>query len=330
MKYKLIDGSTIYLAGVAAYTTGDAPKKESNKHKFKINLDFDFDNPKTFVFDFDKMKEEKEKYKKLFKEEAKKYKEVYKNEAKKYKEAYKSEASKQNESDNNSEENNETQSSDTSENKTQDNTFNFNEDFLNGFGDVMSDLGKNLEQWGESFGKSMESFGINLDKFGSEMDKFGSEIEKKVSHYAKDMEKHWSNDVPSDDYDTWELESLFNELYQNSDTIEAVDKTPHLYYKIDGYDLGTTMNDQLTFIGSHLETASTAPFGFVTKTLVSDKWLVLKLSKEEYAKDWMQQLDTIELLKDYNVEQYFITRHFKNKEDQESKKIKIYIPLKIK
>lgn len=295
MKYKLIEGSTIYLAGVASYTTGENTKKMHKPKKVEINFDFDFDKPKTFVFDFDKMKEEKEKFKENIKKEAHKFKEA-----------------------------------NTSTDKTQDNNnFDFADDFLNGFGDVMNDLGKNLEQWGKSFEGSMEKFGINLDKFGSEMDKFGSEIEKRVSNYAKEMEKHWSNDISSDNYDTWELESLFDELYVNQKELANYDQSPNLYYKVNGYDLGTSMNDQLLFIGAHMKADSPLPFGFVTKTLIADKWLVLKLTKEEYASDWMQKLDTIDLIKDYEVEQYFITRAFKNKEEQESKKTKIYIPLKI-
>jgi len=302
MKYKLIEGSTIYLAGVASYTTSANPKETKKPKKIKINLDFDFGTPKTFVFDFDKMKEEKEKFKEGIRKEAQKFKESKKQ----------------------------SNSTEDTNHSTNDNGFEFADDFFSGFGDVMNDLGKNLEQWGKSFEGSMEKFGIDLDKFGSEMDKFGSEIEKKVHSYTKDMEKHWCNDVPSDAYDNWELESLFNEIYSNNETLKDYDKTPNLYYKVNGYDLGTTMNDQLTFIGANLQTNSPIPFGFVTKPLISDKWLVLKLSKEEYSKDWMQKLDTIDLIENYDVEQYFITRAFKSKEDQESKKIKIYIPLKNK
>lgn len=314
MKYKLIDGSTIYLAGVASYTAGDsakAAKAPKKPKKVKINLDFDFDNPKTFVFDFDKMKEEKEKFKEGIKKEARKFKEA----------SEKSKASSDSNSNSNSDSTN-----DTSRN----NGFEFAEDFMSGFGEAMNDLGKNLEQWGKSFEGSMEKFGVNLDKFGSEMDKFGSEIEKRVSNYTKEMEKHWCNDVSSDDYDTWELESLFNEIYQNNSSIKEFDKSPNLYYKVDAYDLGTAMNDQLTFVGAHLNLDSPVPFAFVTKKLIADKWLVLKLSKEEYSKDWMQKLDTIDQLADYEIEQYLITRQFKDSEEQENKKIKIYLPLKNK
>ena len=305
MKYKLIEGSTIFLGGVASYTTDNKPKDTKAK-KVKLNFDFDFEKPKTFVFDFDKMKEEKEKFKQGIKKEAQKFKEANKTKT----------------TDSNPE--------DSNEDTNYDHTVEFAEDIINGFGDVMNNLGKNFEQWGKSFEGSMEKFGVDLDKFGSEMDKFGSEIEKRVSNYAKDMENFWTNGVTSEEYDTWELESLFNEIYMNSEGLKDFDKSPKLYYKVNGYDLGTSMNDQLTFIGSNLQGDAPLPFGFVTKTLIADKWLVLKLSHEEYSNDWMQKLEAIDEIEDYEVEQYFITRAFRSQEAQDTKKIKIFVPLKNK
>lgn len=306
MKYKLIDGTNITLAGVASYSTAEAKTKKSKPKHIDIDFDFDFD------FDFDKMKEEKEKFKAQIKKEAKKFKEA-KKQQRVDKEATDTEASTNNNT-----------------NTSNNNNFDFADDLINGLGDMINGLGANLEQWGKTFEGSMENFGVNLDKFGSEMDKFGSEIEKKVSEYTKDFEKHWCNDVESDDYDTWELESLYNEIYNNNQDLATYDNSPHLYYKIDAYDLGTTMDDQLIFIGSHLKDNSPIPFGYVSKTLNPDKWLVIKLSKEEYSKDWMQKINKLEDIQDYTVEQFILTRYFKNNDDQSNKKVKIYIPLKSK
>lgn len=309
MKYKLIDGTTITLAGVASYSTSDTKTKKNKPKHLDIDFDFDFD------FDFDKMKEEKEKFKAHIKNEAKKFKEAKKQQA------YNKEAAK---------ESTEQSAEETSNYNTGTTGFDFADDIINGLGDMFNHFGANLEDWGKTFEGSMENFGVNLDKFGSEMDKFGSEIEKKVSEYTKDFENHWCNDARSDDYDTWELESLYNEIYNSNEDLATYDNSPNLYYKVDGYDLGTSMDDQLVFIGSHIRDNSPIPFAFVSKTLNPDKWLVIKLNKEEYSKDWMKKVNNLEELADYTVEQFILTRYFKNSDDQSKKKVKIYIPLKAK
>jgi len=336
MKYKIIDGTTIMLAGVASYDTVERQKKAANGKGVKINLDFDFP-PTSQIVDIDTIKEEAQR----IKEQAKKVKDEVKDKYKQY-------------------EKSQTHNSDTNANQAQEeekdansNNSQNNDDIFTTLGDTMRSLSKNIESWGksfekgfeksvenwnenwnenwsENFEKGMSEFEKKMGNFGETMGKFGEEFERKFTEYAKNLNEHWNNEFKSEEYSQWQLESLFNELYTNNPEMDTLDRSPELFYEVEGYDLKTAMNDQLTFIGCHINTCEGVPFSFVTQQLVSDKWLVLKLSKDEYSKDWMKKLDTIEQLKDYDLEQFFIVRHFKDSQKQDDKKIKLYVPLKNK
>lgn len=294
MKYKIIDGSTIVLAGVVSYSTIDKPKSDKKSKHVNINFDIPLDIPNIHIpnipdldlnLDFEQLKSQKEK----IKEEARKFKEQAKQQAHNYKENYKENGSS----------------------------------FMSSFEDAMMNFGKNMEHWGKTFEKSMEGWGETLDK---NLNEFGKNMEK----FGEDMNFDVEVDKSTDSYTYWQLESLFKELYDSSSTLKEIDKTPELFYEVQAYDLNTTMNDQLLFIGCHISTTSKLPYHVVSQSLNPDQWLVLKLNADEYDKDWIKRLDTIDSLKDYTVEPYFITRHFRDKTQQDNKKTKIYVPLKLK
>ncbi len=316
MKFKLIDGSTILLAGVASYETVNKPQKPSSSKD--INIKFDFDFPKEINIDTDALKEELNKFKNQAKAKAKEAKA-------KTKETY---------------QDNRNSNSDTNEDY----------DFMNGFAETMKGFGKNMESlgktleanistWGETFEKGMENFEKHMDDFGDKMEKWSEEVEsnsegfadnleKTILQYANNFEKHWSNDYTSNEYSTWQLEALFSEMYLNSKYIQSLDQSPGKFFEVEGYDLCTNLDDQLTFIGCQVSSLEKIPYNFVSHQLEADKWLIVKLTKEEYSKDWMNKLSELEQLDDYDMEQYFIIRHFKDHKKNDEKKIKLYVPLK--
>lgn len=376
MKYKLSEGSTIYLAGVANYNTSNKEAKDKGP-KVKT-IEFDFTND--LDIDTDALKEELKKIKIIAKDEAKKAVENIKVYAKQYKTSVKPEETEETEDKSTSEtESGEhveneytgdhthtepqeeaqegTDSREPSADDIDDKKTTYNEpDFMDGFteamknfGSHMEHFGKNLEKnlsknmgtWAKSFEKGMDHFEKNMEKFGEEMERFGEEMGKKgevwgenleenLKNISKNFEKHWSQDNSQDAYESWELEALFNELYKNSEIIQELDPTPDRFFKVENYELGTKLNDQMTFVGCQVKSIDALPNQFVSQSLKADKWLIVKLTKEEYNKDWMSKLTELDEVKDYTMESYFIVRQFKKQEVQDSKKIKLYIPLKEK
>jgi len=160
-----------------------------------------------------------------------------------------------------------------------------------------------METWGENFGKRAESWGKNFEQ------------------YVEDFEKHWDSDYTYDHYGNWELESLFLELYQQNDKIKAMDKTPNIFFQVNSYDLDTTMNNQLTFIGCQVDDKDVVPYAFVSQQVRADKWLLVKLSAEEFQKDWMSKVSELDQVQGYDIDPYIVVRRFKDPEKQESKTI---------
>lgn len=294
MKYKIIDGSTFTLAGVASYTTFH-PIFDTKECK-KPNIDFNFND--YIHIDKEKIKEEA----KRFKEEAK----AFKNQ--------------------------------TKETVNQAAPIDFDK-MMESFGKSMEQFGKSFEKgfsaWGKSFEEGMENFGVDMNNFEEHMEKFGKDFSRGMENlgevidkYATNFEKHWDSNYSASDYIDWELESLFNELYDNSDYIKNIDATPKYFYQVEGYELGTELNDQLTFVGCRTNTKKKIPYNFVTHQLKADKWLVIKLNQDEFEKDWLNKVSELNEIKDYDLPGYFIIRHLKDKELQENKKVKLYVPLK--
>ncbi len=212
------------------------------------------------------------------------------------------------------------------------------DDFINGVSENMKAFGKSMERWGENFEKNMgqwsKDFEKSMEKFSEKMEQFGEHLDEELSDrikvYTSRMNDHWSGEHTMDDYSKWQLESLFSDLYDESQAVQNADRKPERFYEVQVYDLKTPMNDQLLFIGCQIDEAEDIPHSFVTQHLTAEKWLVAKMTKEEYLKDWLHSLEKVEKMKDYEIEQYFIIRHFKDKQDQKTKKIKVYIPLKSK
>lgn len=386
MKYKITEGSTIYLAGVANYNTS---KKNEEKKPKETKIEFNFVND--LDIDTDALKEELKKIKIIAKDEAKKAVENLKVYAKQYSTTESPKAEEDGaesveeepsvdveveievnvdaepveddslEDEFTAEPENEPESSEEINDKEK--TYSEEPDFMAGFSDAMKNFGVHMEHFGKNFEKNMEHFGKNIEKnmgtwaksfekgmgnfeknmerFGEEMERFGEEMEKNGEKWGKNLEenlksmgknfeKHWTCDQDSEAYETWEAEALFNELYNNSEALQALDQSPDRYFKVENYELGTKLGDQMTFVGCQVKSVDSLPNQFVSQSLKADQWLIVKLSKEEYNKDWMSKLQELEQLKDYNMETYFIVRQFKKQEVQDEKKIKLYIPLKSK
>lgn len=217
--------------------------------------------------------------------------------------------------------------------------------YFNEFGKQMNAFGSAMGEYGKNIGKSMESWSKNFDKvftkeWAEQMESSIKDIfnvEPKTPHhrphpfgheFVKEFNRHWTGSYSTEDYSLWQLESLFNELYSNNAELQQADLSPEAFYEVQCNDLGTTMHDDLLLVGCQVKSAKGLPYSVVVQRLVPEQWLIVKLTQEEYNKDWMKQVEKLEILKDYSLDSYFILRHFKSKEKQQASSYKIYIPLK--
>lgn len=217
--------------------------------------------------------------------------------------------------------------------------------YFNEFGKQMNAFGSAMGEYGKNIGKSMESWSKNFDKvftkeWAEQMENSIKDIftvEPKSPHhrphpfgqeFAKEFNRHWTGSFSTEDYALWQLEALFNELYGNNEALQQADLSPESFYEVQCNDLGTSMHDELLMVGCQVKSAKGLPYSVVVQRLVPEQWLVLKLTQEEFKKDWMHQVEKLDVLKDYSLDSYFVIRHFKSKEKQQDSSYKIYIPLK--
>lgn len=223
--------------------------------------------------------------------------------------------------------------------------------YFDEFGKQMNAFGSVMGEYGKQFGKSMKSWSKNFEKAFSKEWAEGMEntikdifnVETKGSHqphhphhpqnpfspeFAKEFNRHWSGSFSNDDYAVWELTALFNELYERESALKQSDLTPDIYYEVLCSDLGTPLNDELRFVGCQVKSTKELPYSVVSQRLTAQQWLVIKLNDDEFKKDWMKQVEKLEILSNFTIEPYFILRHFKSKEKESEASHKIYIPLK--
>jgi len=388
MKYKLIDGSTFIIAGVATYTTQEKvtppndstqeKKSASNEPHKTVKMRFDFDLP-NFTFDIDKeaikrdalrAKEAAMKFKDeaiRFKDEAMKRKEkMDQDKVQKAKSSEDFHVEDHSSVDNtynkegstiqgNQAEEESTINSNQTEEESKENNPNSNNNantsgvddfskYMNEFGKYMSAFGDTMGEYGKNFGKTLDglftkdwvnsmettfkdTFGKNLD--GLFTKDWVSSMENTFKDlFGEDIDRHWSGNFTPSDYKTWQQEALFNELYENNPSLRDADLAPDVYYEVQGYDLGTKMNEQLSFIGCQVKSSKGLPYSVVTHRSSPEQWLVVKLTEEEFNADWMKVIETLDVIKDYSQYPYFILRHFKHADQQQDSLYKIYIPLK--
>lgn len=287
MKYKLVEGSTFVLAGVASYSSV-SKKQQKSKQKQQVKFDFDFD------FDFDK---------ESFKNDMKDFKKDMQAFGKDMKNRY----GKQN------------------ENGTPEPPGNWESNF--DFANFGENLSKSIRSMTDSISKNIQANMNNLDE---NMENMAQNAEAFAEDIEYATEKHWQGNHNADDYDVWSLQALFKDIYENSPLLQEKDITPKKTYEVSAYELDSSMNDQLTFIGCKIEDADGLDYKTVTQQLTADSWLFIKLTKDEYNKDWLKKIEDLEAIEGYTIEPYFVVHHPKKDKKDEDTKIKISIPLKVK
>lgn len=218
------------------------------------------------------------------------------------------------------------------------------DDFGEKVGVWADDFGKKMENWGENYGKRMEAWGQEYGKkmgawgeeYGKKMEEWGRNFEKKMDRWAEDTERKWDDvweaDVTMDRNinDWFERSPLFRSFMEvyNSQLAEQDDlTTSKFFYEVQIMASSVSGQNAMTMLGARTNNLIPVSYPAVNMTYDPDKWVVVKVTEDEFKKDWLSRLEELDLLKGYSMEPYFIIRH---RFEPEDKLIKIYCPLKKK
>lgn len=206
------------------------------------------------------------------------------------------------------------------------------------------DFGRRMDNWGNTFGKKMEAWGNDFGKrmdewgeeFGSRMHKWGQDFDKNMQRWGDNVDARWEETWHADDIQAAEMDMNFERypvymnymnIYNNILKDSAKVQNSDYYYEVQVLEGNDVTGEPMVMIASELSEPASFNYPVVSMTFDADKWLIVKVTKEEFDKDWMGQLETHEFLEEYNLEPYFIIRH---RFDESQDTIKIFCPLRNK
>ncbi|PKM65345.1 MAG: hypothetical protein CVU95_15525 [Firmicutes bacterium HGW-Firmicutes-2] len=199
---------------------------------------------------------------------------------------------------------------------------------INKFGDLVESFGRHLEQnakkWEESALEWTKNFEFKAEEFGDKMEAWGEQFEKKMELWGEQLEKAWEGSsewseaaVKKEEgimeyaiYTTYE--QLFEKHLKNHPNLM---KKNH-FYEVRIMDSGLNDHEAMVLLGNRFQDGANVTYPSASMTFDPDKWLVIKLTEDEFAKDWLKRLEDVELIKDYIIEPYFIITHPREKEDE--------------
>lgn len=205
-------------------------------------------------------------------------------------------------------------------------------DFGENFEQRADDFGKRAGDWAEGFGKRMDEWG---NSFGKKMEAWGNDFGSRMQRWGDNVESRWEDVWCGDEGQTPEMDEMFEHypVYNRFLKIyEAIIKdSDHLkndryFYEISVMEDGETGTESMMMIASEITGAGNFNYPVVRMSFDAYRWLIVKLTKEEYNKDWMGKLSQHELLEGYALDDFFIVRH--PFDDEEKDMIKIFCPLR--
>lgn len=332
MKFKLMNQEAIYLAGVVHY--GELEKKRSKVNRGPKGAEKVLDDE--FRVEIEEIRKNAKKIRDQVREELNwqvgNFKESFAEEEK----------AKAKEDVTGEEASIEPEIIDIERSETEDNSF---ESVMSGFGKKMEEFGRyvdknapkwesGLEKWGKNFEVHMENFGKDMENWG---ENFGAKMNTWGENFGKDMEewgKQFGEEVSQGDrsyHDEAEIKgysiyqtykSLYNEFIQtHPDHIKQ-----QTFYEVQIFDSHFDDVVSMVMVGSRMSSLDRMKYPVATMTFAPDRWVAVKMSKEEFEKDWLGSLEQAEQLRDYTIDAYFIRRH---REDDEND-VRLFCPVKEK
>ena len=356
MKFKIMDKEPIYLAGVVHYGPLTKANYSGNNKVNGIDIEFDFED-EDFKRNIRDLKENAKVIQAQIADEVKFHTDHFGNDYKEHRRRWKEEAK---EAARHAKEAQRKYREETGyegpdpdpirgEGRRTDSEGNYAGNFegaIKRFGDVMESLGKHvkdnagnweagIKDWSQNFERNMEDFGRKMDAwgedFGSKMEAWGEDFGKRMEEWGESFGSQWEADFDENDQMAairrYPIYRTYEDIYDRymKDHPDHIKK--QTFYEVQIMD--TTFEDvaSMVMIGSRMESLADMRYPVATMVFEPDKWVAVKLSKEEYAKDWLGSLEKVEQLQNYHIEPYFIIRHRK---ESGSGEIRLFCPIREK
>ncbi len=225
------------------------------------------------------------------------------------------------------------------------------EEAMGRFGEMMQNFGSHIEKNAGKWEKDIKNFTDNFeeraDEFGRRADAWGgNEFSEKMNKWSdrfsqkmdkwggEDTERKWSDVWEASDeedaqynkwYNDYPVYKTFKDIYDTQLEGHRDLKTNKYFYEVRVTNEDKGQNVPHLMVGARLARQSDLSYPTVMMTFSPDQWLVVKLNEDEYKKDWLKRLSDLDMVKDYEILEYFIVRHGFAKEEGLTK---IYVPLK--
>lgn len=319
MKFKILDHEPIYLAGVVHYGALDRSelKKKQASKRGEVHLEKDED----FQRGVEELRTNASKLRDQLMDELKFHSDHFSKDYRNHRKQWKSES-----------DHDKASSKDHASHKTygpESVNFNF-ESAINGLGGALESFGRymennagkwedNIKVWSKDFEKNMENFGERMDAWG---DDFGKRMEDWGNNFGEPGEA--SSNHSSVSIKSYLIYRTYQEIFKayiegHKDHIKQ-----QTFYEVQILDTSFEDVTAMTMIGSRMSSLAAMVYPVATMSFKPYKWVAIKLTPEEYAKDWIGSLEKVEQLAPYKLESYFIVRH---KVTRESDEIRLFCPI---
>lgn len=216
------------------------------------------------------------------------------------------------------------------------------EDAFDSLGKAVGNFGKFVEKnapkwesgikgWGQNFEGNMEEFGKKMEdwgeEFGSKMESWGDDLGKKMSRWGDSFGEKWEEFDPSmgkGSIESHPIYQTYEEVYRRWIKDHPNHIKAQTFYEVQATDTSFEHGTSMIMLGSRMDDLSGMRYPVATMTFEPDRWVAVKLSADEYAKDWFGSLEKVPQLKHYTLEPYFIIRH---KKDGPKDEIRLFCPI---
>lgn len=335
MKFKIMENEPIYLAGVVHY--GSLEKRGRYKSRGGAHSHFDT-RDEAFDNNIDDLKKNAQELRDRIADEMNFHADHFSNDYQEHRRQWKEETEKARaEAGKNQEEiagSAHRQDGDDRQQRGGDYSANF-EGAIKRFGDVMESFGKHMQKnarnWDHNIRNWSENVEKNMEDLGDKMENWGEDFGKRMEEWGESFGEKWDRDfdeaIVAAAIRRYPIFRTYEDVYDKYIADHPNHIKKQTFYEVQIMDTSFEDVASMVMLGSRMDSLQDMRYPVATMTFEPDKWVAVKLTQEEYAKDWLGSLEKVEQLKNYELEPYFILRHKKSGDDSE---IRLFCPVREK
>ncbi len=206
------------------------------------------------------------------------------------------------------------------------------EDAFDSIGKAVGNFGKFLEKqtpkWESGIKDWGQNFEGNMEEFGKKMENWGEDLGKRMGEWGESFGDQWDNNTNDVNLGSVIKRHPIYRTYEEIHKHFIQDHPDHIkrqtFYEVQILDTSFEHVTAMVMVGSRMANLEQMRYPVVTMTFEPSKWVAVKLTNEEFAKDWLGSLAKVPQLQPYTIEPYFIIRH---KKDGPTDEIRLFCPI---